>query len=815
MGHLSRIWSVRFQKREGSVSEPSPSGSSNTVIALQSFGEDASTIDWVLKRRTLTTGLSSYALEQLGRTAAHAGKHIWSTARNKLLYLATGGADGAIAIADGSRQSSLANEQLGALQMPDPDGDKYRVYTFIEPGRVVATTNTGKAILLVSDGSGSWIPEETDGPLDSLRGYSVIASVDSAAFISGTPGKIHCFSNGRLSEVASTNSKTAGIFTAEDDGNIGRGLRNNYILVTTVGSNYAFLIIDPSDDRPGSPEHQVRSRRLLFPSGDPITAFGIASCAVGMGPILFLGLRGGSIIAYTDGEEPVITLPSAHGKEAVTGLCWSTGTQKEQRDTSGLLFSTGRDGTLATRAIQAKGEKLSSKLIHQLPLPFGPNIEGLKFMENGHLLVWGFRSKHFVSYDITLQRDVMSVECGGAHRNFAFQPSTEGGTFIWTKASALFSSTQTQLPYRLIGGGGHGREIKAAAVSSPRVYGKQLIATGAEDTDIKVFDYTESSGVESALHCLQTLRRHNTGIQHLQWAGEDDGGLLLFSSGGFEEFYVWRGQADIPGINIGFFCESKHPRSGMSDLRIMGFDSVQIETQGCEITMAYSDSTLKRWLYAGQDWKLLASGDYLTACLTGVTTPRKPHHESMSTATDGHLALWHSVNNESALRWQRRIKVHQNAILSMAMQNVAADVDLVATGGDDNAIGLTLLMQADAHAGEKDTTSTARSRTLVIPSAHAAAVTAISLVPSNPSSTVMHMISAGIDQRVKAWRIAVDAGRVREVGVKGLSVECVEDCPTPVADVSSLDLMELAGGRKGVLVCGVGMEVLSLDVVGT
>jgi WD40 repeat protein len=99
---------------------------------------------------------------------------------------------------------------------------------------------------------------------------------------------------------------------------------------------------------------------------------------------------------------------------------------------------------------------------------------------------------------------------------------------VWTRASSMHIYSQTGPNHTVIRSGGHGREIKAVAVSPDgNSRSRQLIATGAEDTDIKIFQYVEEDFI-----CRRTIRKHTTGIQHLQWSQD---GNYLFSSGGCEE----------------------------------------------------------------------------------------------------------------------------------------------------------------------------------------------------------------------------------------------------------------------------------------
>ncbi|KAK3068399.1 WD repeat-containing protein 6, partial [Teratosphaeriaceae sp. CCFEE 6253] len=345
----------------------------------------------------------------------------------------------------------------------------------------------------------------------------------------------------------------------------------------------------------------------------------------------------------------------------------------------------------------------------------------------------------------------------------------------------------------VINAGGHGREITAVAIAYAA--GQQVIATGAEDTNVKLWTFSPNHH----FRCLQTLRKHNTGIQHLQWS---DGGQYLFSSGGFEEFCVWRIRTDVEGVGLGVVCESAHPASGTSDLRIMGFE-VRQEPQrerggdvGFVVEMAYSDSTRKRWRYEAvrARWTLLGTGEYLTACLTHIFTPSTVLHRVVTAATDGHLVTWAPDNMAGKLQWINRQKVHQNAVLSVLRHCLPDGSHLFITGGDDNAIGLTL----QPPPGEK-------MRTLLIPRAHAAAVTGLAIICADDGGLVF--ASAGLDQRLKIWRVDVGGASAR---VEGIEVKCLKSVFTAVADVSGLATCTLGDEGTGLVVAGVGMEMWRL-----
>lgn len=799
MGHISRIWHVRLEQ----------STTTGEGLVL-SFGEDATNITWAISVSTGQCELP-YSLQQVNLKRSHNGKNLWSLAM-KDHQLATGGADGAISLQHLSpfsgRQDASSAEHYSVND--DRDMGIFRAYGFIDKFQVLACTDHG-TLHLIHLGSEEVAYSKVSDPITGLCGYSVMASIANFAFVAGADGEVWLYqrNGGKLTSIAKTRRKVAGLFVQQlstDPPVLG-------LLITNMGKSTASLYHIDSDSH--QPTSQLEPHELHIPHGFVTTSF---ACAHSNGRLLaLLGSRNGSITIFdttirdVDNKIPhVLQYSRAHAAETVTKLLI---TSHPVCSDEVYLISSGRDGTCAMHHLIFAGHEPRMRTAHQLSLPFGPNIEGLGLNRHGHLLVWGFRSTQFVVFDIQTQQEVMTVECGGAHRIWSFQPDQNGGTFVWTKASRLYRQTQSQLPREMINAGGHGREIKCTAISpvEPR-----LIATGAEDTDIKLSVYQNDS-----FKTLHTLQKHNTGIQHLQWSNN---GEYLFSSGGFEELCVWRITKDIPHIDIGVICESRHPRSGSSDLRIMNFDVQDGNNNDTSfhIVAVYSDSSLRSWHYKPQDrtWILLGSGDYLTSCLTQCVQldPASTHPEDTTTlltaSTDGHIAFWKNLksqeNGTGDLEWFHRQRIHQNAILALCSRNLSDQSLLLITAGDDNAIGITRVVDDRRGRGN----GSRSYRTLLISRAHAAAVTALCTVRveegDGGKAVRLWLVSASIDQRVKLWKVDVDMGRE---GIDGVDVELVTNVFTSVADVSSMEVMPLglAGAQKGVLVCGVGMDVWKFE----
>ena len=516
--------------------------------------------------------------------------------------------------------------------------------------------------------------------------------------------------------------------------------------------------------------------------------------------LLILGSRHGKLALY-DSEKcdgPTCTWAPIHNSgDAITSI---VNVPESSNDFNCSYFLiTGRDGTYSIFALNRTLTNPTVRIVHQGTPPFGPMIEAAWF-SGADLYLYGFKSKNFMVWNETKQYEITSVECGGAHRSYGYSPKQSGegaGYFIYTKASKLYLHSQSKPSHRIIKPGGHGREMKACAVSD-----EGLIATGAEDTAIRIWRYGKQ------FDCLAVVQRHTTGIQHLQWHGS-----YLFSSGGNEEFFIWAVES-IPGFGIGVVCEATCPdQSEEKDLRIMSFDvseairSDSVSNSKLLISLAYSDSTIRVYTYAKQDgFHLIAKGRYTSSCLMQLRHLEVGKQELffLTAATDGNLAVWKTgvqanpsnEESDSTLTLLSSHRVHQSSVKSLDVTRKGNRI-MVATGGDDNALAVTVYEQLHE-----------KPKSVILRSAHAAAITGLSFVSRPSSGDVedgLRIATSGNDQRVKEWSVQLDPGppNIRKMG----------DVFTSIADAGDLATMNTAGEResKSILLVGNGMEVYKVS----
>lgn len=621
-GHTSRVWRVRFVE----------SLPCDSALSLLSAGEDATSRTWKLVASTGTGEGLPYTLQQIDCSAYHNGKNMWSIVAYRQnpnsVRVASGAADGKLATYPlvGAGQhfddqgTSVAEYTLQDLiYMAEPSiavgnvprsikaskkGDSIRSYCFISEKTFLLITNTGKVLVesfrspSSSKLSSSLANSTLIDQLEDLSSYSTCTgnATLGVAFLAGTKGSIYMYSarDSSLRRIHAVTGKVGALFAT--DAHSSEGRKQLALLITLVGQKHSqLLFVDISSDPSQTSSEAVSVPISEILTGSTMTSMSLVDTDLGSSTLV-VGYRRGSIALYnvtrnTFGAEAFLfrVIEKVHGAETVTGLMFRASSESAA---AGHLYSVGRDGCLAVHAVDLSRNIIT--LVHNLTLPIGPNIEDL-YIRRERLLVHGFSSKKWVLYDINAEEEIMGIETGGAHRSWAFQPDfnsdNPGGSLVWTRTSSLHICSQVGPNHEVLRSGGHGREIKAVAVSPPISKGDgstqsvTLIATGAEDTDIKIFTYDAGELVNK-----RTLRKHTTGIQHLQWS---ENGEYLFSSAGSEEFYVWRIRFLPTALDIGIVCEHVYaPESEFSDLRIMSFDAVR-HGSSYTIALVFSDSSVK------------------------------------------------------------------------------------------------------------------------------------------------------------------------------------------------------------------------------
>lgn len=796
MGHVSRIWGVKFAI-DGFVKDGR--------VPMYSFGEDSTTQRWELSLASRTPLSGTISHQQT--YSLHNGKHLWARALRRHdggVSIVTGGADSKISLIEERVSTDPASEESGTklmtIDVPDllqslsktagTSREMISRYDFILDDTILAITNLGRLFTGQLSGERRWeeVVVGEDLLVDLKLCYVLRKIGHGAAVIGTTNGKVFFFKDRSIVLVGSVPGRIGEINCLSSNASVGD--TSIELLVHLHGlSSPRYLTLSPTGTLQS--EHEITGLDDRF----------VAVSATRLDDLLIIGSRHGyiSILAQHDTTWRSILDVATHSRDAITCII---PLPSKTDSSSSYILATSRDGKFRIYEIHRTNNTLS--LLHETAPPFGPMIEGAWFTNSTtpELILYGFRSKDFVIWNESRREELATVDCGGAHRTFRLDYSAANPgryRFAYTRTSKLSIYSQAGIPHCSLKSGTHGREIRALSSN------KKYVASGAEDTSIRIWEYVPAdgnSGKSVEMRYLACMKAHVTGIQKLHWF-EDD---YLFSSAGNEEFFVWRIRTLDSAYNgLAVVCEGVFAdKSPIGDLRIMDFDvSRSDKGQRMIVTLAFSNSTLKSYEYANDgSFKLLTSGLYTGACITQL------RHVGqwdgwlwvMTASTDGHIALWNTRVDSTTLEsftLQAAAPVHQSSIKSLDMV-MDGDTFQILTGGDDNAIGFTEVAEVKTEDGVEYKFATRG----IVRKAHAAAINGVALLPQDQANHNGDLLGVSIsnDQRIKVWRIAKNSNQ--RVGL-------VSSMSSGVADPGDIAVVG-PGSLRQVILAGVGLEAWSV-----
>ncbi|KAK2592158.1 WD repeat-containing protein 6 [Conoideocrella luteorostrata] len=852
MGHVSRIWGVRFGVA-GESCDLGPKG-----LSVYSFGEDSTTQRWRLhldksqppppsSTTAKTTTTTTRTASLVGRLvyehtyALHNGKHLWArdlkVRSGGRVDILAGGADSKIVVIEdfaAGEEEGVVGTKLMTVDVPDLlqslarsprlgiSREMISRYDFVREDKILAVTNVGR-LCVGNLSTRTWDEVDVAGSehmAEDLKLCYVLRKVGHGAAVIGTTnGKVFFCLGGRLVLSAELPGRIVEINCLSDtaaSSSSSSSSSDSYgsieLLAHLHGSSVSYLLtLDPSGQ--------------LLQDHQQITGLDgrfVAVSAARLNSLLIVGSRHGyiSLLTLQNQQWRPILDTATRSRDAITSLVpLPSGTASTTTPSSLYVLATSRDGKYRIYHIDTSLSNASLTLLHETSPPFGPMIEGAWFTDGPtpQLILYGFRSKDFVIWNESTREELATVDCGGAHRTFRLDHSAQDPAryrFAYTRTSKLSIYSQARIPHRTVKPGTHGREIRALSSSSSSSPSKRYIASGAEDTSIRIWEYVDKDtdgregakqgrGGQTEMRYLACMKAHVTGIQKLRWFQDD----YLFSSAGNEEFFVWRVRTvNSAYTGLAVVCEGVFAdKSPTGDLRVMDFDvSTGEEGQGIIVTLAFSNSTLKTYEYGDNgSFKLLSAGRYTGACITQLRhLGHRDNRIWITTAsTDGHLALWSTKLKEAMLQsytLREAAPVHQSSIKSLDMIK-DNNMYRILTGGDDNAVGLVVL--AEGLDKEGNTTYGIASRGIVR-RAHAAAINGVALLPNNHDREMSETLGVSVsnDQRVRVWRISTSNPQ------KIALASCVS---SGVADPG--DIVAIHRGRMyGVIVGGVGVEAWSV-----
>ncbi|KAH6692602.1 WD domain-containing protein [Plectosphaerella plurivora] len=840
MGHVSRIWNVRF----GGLMN-AQQNDSKLAMAVYTFGEDATVWKWELSidrpaweqqiaqaASSPASGAELAALTHRETFSNHDGKHIWACDLqqrvedgNATTLVATGGADGRVnIIADSEATSSnktaeplrqletvVIRDLLDRLSTSPPQGGKRKKVTlhqfvYIAHDRILGISNTGQLVLGTAGHETTWEAVPLGDIEPSALAVSTVMRTPAPGLglIGTTQKKLYLYRDGAIQEMGTLSGKIADLFVVDG---IGPGdpryhqdeaaLKTVNILVVLIGAQEAMQLVTLDLDT------SIVTSTMTVPDQELNY---IATSARMLTPdVLAIGSRHGHVTLFkkSDTNLTAITHVDRRTEDTITSISPLPDQTNTPFEAPFLFLTTSRDGYYRLYQVHAPSEvKTTFTLLHETTSTATVALEDAWFTSHSpsELILAGFRGKRFIIYNTARRLELAAVDCSGQHRSFTYRALSSNDPsalrFTFNRASDLGLHTQRGVGFVTPKHGTHGREIRAVAP------GARWIATGAEDTVIRLWEYSDGTqGIDGTARCVAAVKLHTAGLQALRWAPTTHDGERLFSCAGNEEFVVWHvrdgGATSFPGpavVKEAVFAD-KTPEG---DLRIMDFDIAAVTDDdndfSCLISMAFSNSTVKTYTYStATGFSLVATARYTGACITKVELLRDEDGmlEIVTAASDGHIAVWEAqLHSGHVVEYVPRlfVRVHQNGIKAFGLRREEDRRITVFTGGDDNALVITSLVMTAEDGWKLDSRRGVKR-------AHAAAVNGIAVLPGVASgSTTIATVSN--DQRVKVWRIQ-DEG-----------ISLLGDRNSAVADPGDIAIVgSPAEGAARIMVVGVGMEV--------
>ncbi|KAH3679885.1 hypothetical protein WICMUC_000628 [Wickerhamomyces mucosus] len=757
-GHTARIWNLKFY---------------NGDSAVVSVSEDLSSRTWNITEDEKLVANLTFEL--------HSGRHVWGLdVKDGEMLAATGGNDGRVRLVDinprkieNETQSFEIEDIVANSQYSVKKNEVVKGFWKLNAGLIVVTSEGG----IFRYRNNEWTLVKVNL---GLKNYSLTNGHTHKNIITFTNDKgitiLFKFSDeGDLikesliaSEVSKVINSISSIYNDE-----------LYLLIESPNKKEKLILYHINEDL------EVVSTKF-FGKGQTF----VTTCFEIVGGLVFIGFRLSSIGIYDfETSEEVQLIKKVSISDTVTSIK----TLQESQDKI-LLSVTNRDGYY----LYIEYEKSTNlhTYIHTNDLRKG-FLEG-SIHANQELVVYGFKSSYFYIYNESRDFEIAYENCGGAHRLWKLFYENGNFDFIYTRSGALYirSIECPNTPY-FLGEGSHGREIREISIRQKEYKGaNKLYVTGAEDTTIKLSSINFDTG---KIRNYWTIRKHTSGLQKIKFLNDN----LIVSSSAREELFVWKICENFNYPLISLFG-TLNPSSDNPDLRIMDFDHIFVyndhELKGFVLVTVYSDSSIKVSFFdiESQSFSPLISGFYKTCCLFDVKFIVHDHKVYiLSGASDGHLSLWditdevqfkvskNRLNYTETLELQNlpqplnMIAVHQNGIKDFDIFKTDSGI-LVASGGDDNGLGLTQF-------NLNDETITSEIVSFV-PNAASSTITSLSGLSDS------RLLVGSVDQIIRLWTF------------KDNELRLVDAHYTTVADTGSLDSTEYKTSDFA-LVGGIGLAV--------
>lgn len=800
-GHTARIWNLKFF---------------NNDTQLISVSEDCTCRVWNIIK---TDEKIELVMTNIYET--HLIKNVWGVdVQEDKSIAATSGNDGRIKLIDLKQSTRFGDSErcFNITSLPIKGdfnvqkGEIFKGFHWFDFG-LVAITSLGN-VLKYSESEMTWELVTSD---ERLASYSTTNGITDATH----ENNVIVFSNNKCDLLMLNFSQNGQTVNCESSLHIESLSKTCNSMVIPYGLQYCLVAVESPNPREKFVVLQVDiltlkvTKRFNFSKPDNF----VSSCLEVFENLLLIGSRFSTVAIFNledDSQKPYLIRKITPG-DTTTSIKYI-----ETANGQALFSVTNRDGFYNFITVNINSFKQLAndyndavclhKIIHSNKVIKG-FLEGAFYNYKGEYITYGFKSSLFYMFNEKNGYEITSQVCGGAHRQWKLCSLKQdtGFMLVYIKASELFLRKiyASDIPETLENGI-HGREIRDISILPSRITDKYepqdgyLFVSGSEDTTVKLCKYNPKDGVVVS---YWTERKHVSGLQRLSFINDK----LMVSCSAREELFLWELNTEFKSNPYMTIRQSLPTLTTHPDLRIMDFDVVfDGSSSNFIIATVYSDSSIKVWYYDYEinQYEKIWENRYQTCCILNTSFVQLGKQLYLLIAsTDGFLSLYDltsellfikNINNgielnreelelvKSESKPQLSLHVHKSGIKTMDMKVTKDNILQVFTGGDDNAIGISIIEQ------NSDNSRILTGKvTSFIEDAASSTVTSCQLFNNGTN-----LITTSVDQRVRIWNISSD----NKLNLKDTKY-------TTIADTGSCNVVTDNDNTQSILLGGVGLSV--------
>lgn len=537
--------------------------------------------------------------------------------------------------------------------------------------------------------------------------------------------------------------------------------------------------------------------------------------------------RNGHLLLYEiDAELDEMTLK--HTLRHVNGLLGCT-TFRPVKSDALQLQTIGHDGTMKTINIDDEASQMRVQWRRTIPMAWCDKIHALA--HNGRWLLAGFNDSHFIMWQDDGEFR-FEFDCGGGHRywDIYIDETAMQAHLIFIRHKVAqhitFGLNDSRLQaFDIAKSNWHTRACNV--MRTTHLWGKRyLLISGGENNFLK-FSVLDAGGVVGGKRYLVDyigdMVSHISSIRAIQTVRLPSNRLLVFSAGGRSQICVteveWTEEdsasdADLDNLKIhgksyhskcfefreicDFMLRSsdmQRKRSGLSqdisfdpETRFMDLVAYAAKMDEIRIVVACSDGFIRSFCYANGSISLCSNScRFYGRCILNVHHMRVDDRDILLTmATDGIVQFWHLDKFTEQSKPIFSLKHHDSGINSFDVLRHDGNQVYIATGGDDQAIVLSLL-EIESTTAEAGILSVNVLQTKRFPYNHTAQVNGVRFCRQS-----MALYSISVDQTI--LRIVLADFSIEAAGyscisdVKGLQI--ISDESTLIAYGCGLQILD-------------------------